>query len=272
MTILDEIFAHKRREVERQKEVEAPAVLRQRAEAAPVRPDFLAALRDAPFRPALIAEVKRASPSRGALAESIDPLALAETYVANGASAVSVLTDARYFQGSLADLAAVARNLPSLPLLRKDFIFDPYQVYQARLAGASAVLLIAAVLEPGLLADLQALIHEQGMLALVEVHDLIELELALSCSPRLLGINNRNLHDFSVDLETTFALKAQVPHTIPVVAESGIQRTGDVARMGLAGVQAILVGEALVCAPDVAAQTRVLAEAGKAQSSSGAAS
>lgn len=261
MTLLAEIFAHKRGEVERQRSLRPLAEVRAAArQAAPAR-DFTAALRRAPGqRPALIAEVKCASPSRGVIAVNFDPLALARIYQQNGASAISVLTDAHYFKGALAYLEQIAALPGRPPLLRKDFLFDAYQVYEARAAGADSVLLIAAALEPACLAELHALANELGMAVLVEVHTPDELEQAQqACQPPLLGINNRDLRDFSVSLDTTLRLLPLVPVGACLVAESGIRTPDDVARLAAAGVDAVLVGEALVSAPDVAAKVRSLA-------------
>ena len=262
MTILDEIFAHKRQEVARRKQDKPLARLQ--AEAAQASPalDFTSALQSAGRKPALIAEVKRASPSRGILRQDFDPLRFAELYQRNGAEAISVLADERYFQGSLDTLTQIANHLrdfpPRLPLLCKDFLFDPYQVYEARLAGADAVLLIAAMLSETQFQELHALSLELGMEALVEVHTRAELERVLPHRPRLVGINNRNLHDFSVSLDTTLRLRAHVPHGVCVVAESGIHTPFDVCLLAQAGVDAMLVGEALVTAPDVALAVRAL--------------
>jgi indole-3-glycerol phosphate synthase len=206
---------------------------------------------------ALIAEVKHASPSRGVLIEAFDPVGIGATYVQNGAAAVSVLTDERFFQGSLDDLAAVRRAV-DVPLLRKDFVIDEFQVYQARAAGADAVLLIVAALEDEQLATLHELANEQGMVALVEVHTEGELERALRIQPRLLGINNRDLKTFDVDLATTERLAPLVPPGTTVVGESGIFTVSDVARLARAGVDAVLVGEALIAARDTAAKVSEL--------------
>jgi indole-3-glycerol phosphate synthase len=271
MNILDEIFTHKRREVERQMQLVPQNNLQAQIEH--LRPclDFIGALQkvrrlSSAHPPALIAEVKCASPSRGLLAPDFDPVGLAEIYAENGASAISVLTDERYFKGHLDHLRQVAiqvkENRPqdqALPVLRKDFIFDPYQIYEARCVGADAILLIAAALQPSRLFQLHALAEELGMAALVEVHDRAELEIALGCSSRLVGINNRNLRDFSVDLETTLRLRASVPDSICLVSESGIHTPDDIHRLGHAGVDAVLVGESLVTAPDVPAQVRSFA-------------
>ncbi len=261
ITILDEIFANKRREVERQKEAVPPDEMRAAAEAAPLPLDFAAALRSSARRPALIAEVKFASPSRGVLVAEPDALGLAEIYRANGAAALSVLTDERYFHGRLEYLEAIAGRWPDLPLLRKDFICDPYQLYQARRAGADAVLLIAAMLSPAELGRLHSLACRLGLAPLVEVHSEEEVKMALDCGATLVGINNRDLRDFSVSLETALRLRPLLPAGVTVVAESGIQTPQDVRRLAEAGVDAILVGEALVTAPDVAARVRSLAHA-----------
>ena len=271
MSKLDEIFAHKRTEIAGQKAALPLAELTALAAAAPPPRDFIAALRQTRPGPALIAEIKRGSPSRGLLVADFDPLRLAAIYTDNGAAAISVLTDERFFGGSLDNLRAVAeqmraRQARDLPLLRKDFICDPYQVYQARAAGADAILLIAASLPPPLLAELLALAHALGMAALVETHDESELAIALASRARLIGINNRNLHDFTVSLETTLRLGRQVPAEVCLVAESGIFTAVDVARLaeleregGGRGVDAILVGEALVTAPDIGVKVRELA-------------
>jgi indole-3-glycerol phosphate synthase len=215
----------------------------------------------------LIAEVKRRSPSRGLLSPDFDPLRLAGLYRQNGAAAVSVLTDERYFGGSLDDLRLVASALRTgvsrspVPVLRKDFIFHPYQLYEARAAGAAAVLLIAALLSPVQLCDLHALALELGLLPLVEVHREEELAGVLDCHPRLVGINNRDLHTFATDLATTYRLRPQVPADIAVVSESGIHTAQDIAQLTDAGVDAVLVGEAILSAPDPAAKVRELASA-----------
>ena len=252
MTILDEIFAHKRQETAQQKALLPFASLRRLAEAAGRPLDFVAGLHLAKTvygSPALIAEVKKASPSRGLLLADFDPRRLADVYRRNGAAAISVLTDEKYFQGSLDCLCQIAALEPRLPLLRKDFICDPYQIYEARAAGADAVLLIVAELEPSQLSELSALAKELGMAALVEVHCESELQEALDCGARLVGINNRDLRTFTVDLQTTLRLRKNVPPEVCLVAESGIHTSQDVRRLAEAGVDAILVGEALVTAP-----------------------
>ncbi len=202
------------------------------------------------------------------LCPDFDPIHLATTYAANGAAAISVLTDEPFFQGNLVYLTQIRSQLASrlnpsdrpdpVPLLRKDFIIHPYQVYEARAAGADALLLIAAVLPDAELAELLSLTQSQGMTALVEVHDRQELMRVLSLAPRLVGVNNRNLHDFSVNLDTCLRLRSLVPPDVCFVAESGIQTRADMARLAAAGVDAALVGEALVTAPDVGAKVRGL--------------
>ena len=265
MTILDTIMEHKRETVARQRTEQPLARLRALAEAGAAPVDFVAALRAAPTRPALIAEIKRRSPSRGPLAPDIDPTRLALTYRANGASCISILTDERFFGGSLDDLRRVRRAEPGMPLLCKDFLFDPYQLYQARAAGADAVLLIVAALEPSQLRDLQALASSLGMAALIETHTETELATALACEPALLGINSRDLHSFTVDLTRAEQLVLALPAHICVVAESGIHGPADLVRLTAiprpgrkSGVDAVLVGEALLTAADPGALARIL--------------
>ncbi|MBN2387773.1 MAG: indole-3-glycerol phosphate synthase TrpC [Anaerolineales bacterium] len=261
MSILDTIFAHKREEVAARKLDRPLAEVQHEAECSTCQTAFLAALCQARRdhdSPALIAEIKKASPSRGVLVEDFDPCRLARLYRDNGAAAISVLTDEKFFQGSLDCLQLAAWSVLGVPLLRKDFIFDPYQLYEARAAGASAVLLIAAQLDPCGLRELHLLALTLNLTPLIEVHDRAELDMALACDPLLIGINNRDLCDFRVSLETTFNLRPHIPDGIFCVAESGIQTFEDVARLRDAGVDAILVGEALVTAVDVAAKVREL--------------
>jgi indole-3-glycerol phosphate synthase len=260
--ILDDILAHKRQELAQQMQAVSLTELCARAaeQAGPL--DLAAAL----ARPgvSLIAEVKRASPSKGLLCPSFEPVHLAATYAAHGAAAISVLTDARFFGGSLAHLSAIRSALqPPIPLLRKDFVIDPYQVYEARAHGADALLLIVAILPGGLLAGLLALTHDLGMTALVEVHDKAEIDRALAFCPRIIGINNRNLHDFSVDLATFERLAPLLSEGTLAVAESGVHTAADVRRLADAGADAVLAGEVLVTAPDVAARVRELAMGGQ---------
>lgn len=264
MTILDEIVKYKRNEeLPKQKQLREPAMVRAEARLAPDPNDFVTSLQ-ATDKIALIAEVKKASPSRGLLRHDFDPVALASIYAASGARAISILTDARYFQGKLDYLTQIRNQLQKQGsgrrpgLLRKDFIFDPYQVHEARAAGADALLLIAAILKEDEMASLLALTQKLGMTALIEVHDKRELDSVLPLQPRLIGVNNRDLRDFSVDLNTCIELRQYVPEQICFVAESGIHTAADVARLEKEGVDAILVGEALVRARDVAAKVEEL--------------
>lgn len=255
-TVLDRILARKVEEVARRKSATPLAALRAEAEAAPFAPrDMLAALRK--DQVALIAEVKRASPSKGLLTKDFAPVMIAATYAFNGAAAISILTDADFFMGSLRYLRAV-RAAIDLPLLRKDFVIDPYQVYEARTAGADAVLLIVAALSDLQLGELYALAHDCGMSALVEVHNEYEMERALRLGAKLIGINNRDLKTFTVDLQTTARLAGMVDDDVVLVAESGIKDVADVQKMSSYGANAILVGESLVKAPDMARLTREL--------------
>ncbi|MFQ6058016.1 MAG: indole-3-glycerol phosphate synthase TrpC [Anaerolineae bacterium] len=253
--ILQRIVEHKREELTERKAAVPEPELRRHAVSAPPPADFAAAL-TAPGV-SLIAEIKRASPSAGPLRADFDPLALARTYVQNGARALSVLTDERFFGGTLAHLTAV-KAVSSSPALCKDFFLDPYQLYEARAAGADAVLLIVAILDDVQLADLLTLTRELSMAALVEVHDEGELDRALAVGPRIVGVNNRDLRDFSVRLETTLRLRPRIPDGTIVVAESGIHTRADVQRLAEAGVDAVLVGTALMRAADVGAKVREL--------------
>ncbi len=254
-TILDTITAHTRRDLAARMQVRPLAEARAAAQASPPARDFASALRTPGL--SLIAEVKRASPSKGLLRPDFDPAALARAYAANGAAAVSVLTDAPFFQGHLEHLRAV-RAAIDIPVLRKDFVLTPYQVYEARAAGADALLLIVAVLNDAELGALHRLARELGMAVLVEAHDAGELERALRVAPQIVGINNRDLRTFEVRLETTLRLRDRVPPGVILVAESGIRSAEDAARLETAGVDAMLVGEALVRAPDVGRKVREL--------------
>jgi indole-3-glycerol phosphate synthase len=256
-TILDSIVSHKRQELEASKRATAPEAMRRLAEVAPAARDFAEALAGPGI--GLIAEVKKASPSRGVLRADFDAVDLARRYAEAGAAAISVLTDVKHFQGTLDDLESVRSALPQgPPLLRKDFVFDPYQVYEARARGADAVLLIAAILEQPLLADLSRLVESLGMTPLVEVHDEAEMERAVAISSRVVGINNRDLRTFEVDLGTSERLRSLAPPDTIVVAESGIFSRDDMRRLEACGVQAVLIGEALITAPDPGARIREL--------------
>jgi indole-3-glycerol phosphate synthase len=206
----------------------------------------------------LIAEVKQASPSRGVIRPDFDPVAIAQTYAQSGAAAISVLTEARYFKGSLNHLRDIRKAVTNLPLLRKDFILCPYQVYQARACGADSLLLIVAILTPKKLGELLELSHELGMDCLVEVHNEKELEIALASGARIIGINNRDLKTFNVDLDTTRRLRPLIPQDRIVVGESGIKDGRDMAKLKKWGVNAALVGEALMLVPDIAAKMKEL--------------
>ncbi|HEY3081113.1 MAG TPA: indole-3-glycerol phosphate synthase TrpC [Chloroflexota bacterium] len=243
-SVLDRIVELKRRDLAEEVAEQPLAALRAEAERAPRPPDFAAALRTG-VDVALIGEIKRASPSKGALAQEVDPVALARRYVAAGADAISVLTERHRFLGSLDDLRAVRRAVDA-PLLRKDFLFDPYHLYQARAAGAAAALLIVAMLEQSALVDLIGLTEAIGLTPLVEVHVEDEVERALAAGARVVGINNRSLHTFEVDLAVTERLRPLVPADRTVVGESGVFTRSDVERLRAAGVDAILVGEALM--------------------------
>lgn len=264
MSILEQILERTREDVaERQVRVALAELQARCRDRAPTR-DFLGALRRESDvrdrrrgRIRVIAEVKKASPSRGVIRPDFDPPALARSYAAAGANAISVLTDVPFFQGDLAHLAAV-RSSVTLPILRKDFHVDPYQLWEARAAGADAVLLIAAALSPRQLQDLVGLGRELGVAALVEVHARPELDAALGSGAAAIGINNRDLRTFEVSLETTFGLLAHVPAATALVSESGISAPAQVARLAAAGVDAILVGEGLLRHADVRSALRSL--------------
>jgi len=249
--ILDRIVAVKHEEIAALRAAVDLTSLRRQAEGRQDQRGFEAALRAriAAGRPAVIAEVKKASPSRGVLREHFDAEAIARSYAQHGAAALSVLTDERFFQGLGAYLEQ-ARAACELPVLRKDFIIDEIQVAQSRAIGADCVLLIAACLADSQMAELEACAHALGMDVLVEVHDAAELERALALKTKLLGINNRNLHTFEVSLQTTLDLMPRVPADRLLVTESGILDADDVQRMRNAGVHAFLVGEAFVREPD----------------------
>ena len=242
-TILDKIMLWKREELPKQKRKVPESDLRAQLFLAPAPRDFAAAMR-APGV-SLVAECKRASPSKGLLRPDYDAVALAQTYEANGARAISVLTDARFFQGKLADLSSV-RGAVSLPVLRKDFLFDEYQVLEARAAGADVVLLIASLLPGNRLRDLIRYAAELGMQALVEVHEEEELAHALDSGALIIGVNNRDLRTFEVDFETTARLRPLIPEECVLVAESGIRTVADVRRLAEIGADGMLVGERLV--------------------------
>lgn len=260
--ILDEIVRAKRAQVEKRKARISPQEFRRRAENSPLARDFAGALRAGELV-ALIAEIKLASPSRGDIRAGADPVRVAGMYERGGAAAISVLTDRQFFKGDLNNLKA-ARVGAELPLLRKDFIIDEYQVYESRALQADAVLLIARILDDAQLRDYRLLAQGLGMAALVEIHDEPELERALGSEASLIGINNRNLADFTLDLAATEWLAPKIAQAangtdIVIVSESGILNRADVERAANAGADAVLVGEALMRADDVSARVRELA-------------
>jgi len=249
--ILEEIVWHKEEEVDRLRERQSLLDLRKLLDSAPPVRDFVAALRQGKTQPALIAEVKKASPSKGVIREDFDPVAIAQAYEAGGASCCSVLTDENFFQGHIDYLKAI-RAATDLPLLCKDFIIYPYQIYRARVNGADAVLLIAAILADKDLQYFLKIIHSLGMAALVEVHTAEEMERVMGLQDvKLVGINNRNLEDFSVDLATTETLLAQwgsalTEREMLVVSESGLHTSAELQRVQQAGASAVLIGESLM--------------------------
>ena len=249
--ILEKIVTAKHQEVAAAKRRMPLEAMRADAESRVLTRDFVGALRAkiAAGKPAVIAEVKKASPSKGVIRADFIPADIAQSYAEHGAACLSVLTDAQFFQGQIDDLKQ-ARASCQLPVLRKDFIVDAYQIYESRAKGADAVLLIAACLADAQMKEFEAIAHSLDMAVLVEVHDQAELERALLLKTPLLGINNRNLKTFDVSLETTLTLRTQVPPDRILVTESGIHTRDDVLRMGAAGVHAFLVGEAFMRAPE----------------------
>lgn len=253
--ILEEIIWHKETEVDQLREKMPLLELQRKLQDVPPAKDFLAALKGSSKKPAVIAEVKKASPSKGVIREDFDPVAIAQAYQSGGASCLSVLTDAKFFQGSFQYLAQI-REAVDLPLLCKDFIIYPYQMQWARLHGADAVLLIAAVLSDQDLQYFLKIVKALGMTALIEVHTLTELDRVLALEGVLLvGINNRNLKDFSVDLKTTEEILRDRrsilnERNITIVSESGLYTPEDLARVRQAGAAAVLIGESIVKQPD----------------------
>jgi indole-3-glycerol phosphate synthase len=249
--ILNKIVAVKREEVAAALSKKPLAVIREDAESRVLTRDFVGALRAkiAAGQPAVIAEVKKASPSKGVLCENFIAADIAQTYAEHGAACLSVLTDVQFFQGCV-DYLKQARASCQLPVLRKDFIVDAYQVYESRVMGADAILLIAAILDDAQMKEFEAIARSLDMAVLVEVHDAAELVRALKLKTPLIGINNRNLKTFEVSLDTTLTLMQGVPSDRLLVTESGIITREDVLRMGAAGINAFLVGEAFMRAPD----------------------
>ena len=256
--ILDEIIENKKLEVaESKNNLPFDTIKKQINNAFPSRDFFEAINPNGQLK--IISEVKHASPSKGVFRYDFDPVKIAESYSAGGASAISVLTDEKYFKGSLLYLKNI-REQVSTPLLRKDFIVDPYQVYEARLYGADALLLIVAALDQALLAELLELTHSLEMNAIVEVHDEQELDKALDADSRIIGINNRDLRTFDVDLSVSIRLSARVPSDKIVIAESGIGSIGDIDRLRAHGVHVFLIGETFMKAPDPGQKLKELIE------------
>jgi len=256
--ILDDIIAIKRKDLEERQRLVPLKQLKELAQAEHPPLSMSSAIKGSELR--LIAEIKRASPSKGLLCRSFDPAAIAHAYVKGGAAAISVLTEYRYFSGSLEHLKAVrAVTAPDkIPLMRKDFIFDPYQIYETRAWGADCLLLIAAILDPAMLEELLVLAHELDMDCLVEIHGEEDLEKALYGGAGIIGINNRDLRTFKVDMDATFRLRPLIPPDRLVVSESGISTAAHVARLKDIGINAVLIGEALISAPDPAEKIREL--------------
>lgn len=259
MTILDEILDTKRREVESRVACVSEAEMARRAQSMTDAPRGFRNALQSGDAPVVIAEIKRRSPSKGEIRADFEPLSCARAYLEGGAAALSVLTDEHYFGGHLDYLSRI-REVVSIPLLRKDFVVDAYQVDEARAAGADAILLIVAALSPDALLSLRKRALELDLDVLVEVHDESQLECALAAGVDLIGINNRDLRTFEVDLATTERLARRLPATSDVllVAESGIHRSEDVARLTRAGAKAFLVGESLMRQPDMAAALQLL--------------
>jgi indole-3-glycerol phosphate synthase len=253
--MLDKIIAQKREEVEQRKKVATITYLQQRIALQKPALDLALALKGDHIR--LIAEVKQASPSRGMLSTNFNPTELAQTYAEGGAAAISVLTEANYFRGSIEHLAAI-KEVVGLPLLRKDFIFDLYQIYESRAYGADALLLIAAILSQRQLKELLSLSHSLGLRCLVEVHNEVEVERAVLSEAEIIGINNRDLNTLSIDINMTRRLRPLIPRERIIVSESGIKSKRDIEKLKKWGVDAVLVGEALVTAGDVLAKMKEL--------------
>ena len=249
MTILDDIIAYKRAFVKTARKCFPIDKVRSAALSAPLPRSFINAISAPAGSIRIIAEVKKASPSRGILRRAFDPACIANRYANQCAAAISVLTDEKYFQGSLNDLHAV-RGASEIPILRKEFIIDEYQIYEARAAGADAVLLIPAIISDAEFVKFHNLIQQLGMTALVEVHTGQELRRAFRAFPRVIGINNRNLKDFSLDIQQTALLRKHIPPEICVVSESGIKTRADIAFLKNNNIQAALIGETFMKAPD----------------------
>jgi indole-3-glycerol phosphate synthase len=255
--ILDRIVSENLEALEYKKRRLPVAELQKMASEQPPALDLAPALRGDGIQ--LIAEVKKASPSQGVIRPDFDPVEIAKIYAGNGAAAISVLTEAQHFQGSLDHLKDIRKVLPNkLPLLRKDFIVDPYQIYESRAYGADSLLLIVAILELEKLHELLGISHELNMSCLVEVHNEAEVEIALNSQAKIIGINNRDLNTFGVDLATTERLRPLIPADRIIVSESGIKERADIEKLSRLGIDAVLIGESLMSAPDIAARMREL--------------
>jgi indole-3-glycerol phosphate synthase len=251
--ILDRIVVHNRQQLEDKKRRLPVAELRRLASEQPPALDLAAVLQGNGVK--LIAEIKKASPSRGVIRPDFDPVEIAKIYAGNGAAAISVLTETLHFQGSLDHLRNIRKALANkLPLLRKDFIVDPYQVYESRAYGADSLLLIVALLKSERLQELLQLSHELNMSCLVEVHNEAEVEIALNSQAKIIGINNRDLNTFNVDMTTTARLRPLIPPDRILVSESGIKERKDIEKLSRLGIDAVLIGESLMSAPDIAAR------------------
>jgi indole-3-glycerol phosphate synthase len=253
---LDKIVAQKRKELKERQQAVPMSALNDAIKHKPAPLDLAKALSGEGI--SLIAEIKRASPSKGMLNPDLDAVELAKTYARCGAKAISVLTEENYFLGSRQDLEAVKNALPSVPVLRKDFILEPYQLYESRAWGADAILLIVAILDDSELKELITVSHKLGMHCLLEVHDKDELKRAIKGDAQLIGINNRNLDTLEVDINVTKELRPLVPPGRLVVSESGIKNRDDIEKLKAWGVDAALIGEALVTAEDVPAKIKEL--------------
>ena len=254
--ILDTIIAHKRKELETEQAQVPLADLEAEVKNLPPTRDFRGAIADRDTVK-LIAEVKKKSPSKGIIREDFHPVSIAETYVENGAAAISVLTDKHFFAGELDYLRAI-RDTVDVPLLRKDFTIDPYHIYQARVAGADAVLLIVAALTAAQLRTFMDVAASLSLACLVEVHTSEELAIALDVDAQIIGINNRDLRTFHTDIAITFQLREQIPADRVIVSESGIYSREDVTKLQETGIHAMLVGESLMRSPDIGEQVRCL--------------
>ncbi len=254
--ILDTIIEHKLKELKSQQSQVPLSILKSKVTSLEPTKDFLSAIAQ-PDSISLIAEVKKKSPSKGIIREDFDPVVIANTYAGYGASAVSVLTDEHFFAGSLNYLSSI-REAVNLPLLRKDFTIDPYHIYQARVTGADAILLIVAALTPDQIKEYLDIANSLSLASLVEVHTQEELEIALEANAEIIGINNRDLRTFNTSLETTFELRASIPDEKVIISESGIYTREDVESLQNVGVNAILVGESLMRSHDIGEKVREL--------------